>query len=166
MSRSIRSIILTVLLVFAGNAIAADVHLMVMDPWVREAPPNAKMLAGYFTIMNHSGKSAEIIGAACDKFEKVELHRTIQKDGMAKMVAQSSVKVGKQATVKFQPGGFHLMMINPKAPLKAGDKVDIILKLKDGDDLNMTAVVKKGGAMAGHMEHMEHMDHEHMHHEH
>jgi hypothetical protein len=146
----------------AGNSFAADAHLMVMDPWVREAPPNAKMLAGYFTIMNHSGKSAEIVGASSDKFEKVELHKSVQEGGVAKMVAQPSVEVGKHATVKFQPGGLHLMLINPKAPLKAGDKVDITLKLKKGEDMKMTAVVKKGGSMEGHdHEHMEHMHHDH-----
>jgi copper(I)-binding protein len=55
------------------------------------------------------------------------------------------------------------MLINPKSPLKAGDKVDISLKLKKGGDLKMTAVVKKGSAMQG--ESHEHMDHEHMHHD-
>jgi copper(I)-binding protein len=159
MLKSIQSITLTVLLLVAGNSLAADAHLMIMDPWVREAPPNAKMLAGYFTIMNHSGKSAEIVGATSDKFEKVELHKTVQEGGVAKMIAQPSVEVGKQATVKFQPGGLHLMLINPKAPLKSGDKVDITLKLKKGDDLKMTAVVKKGGAQEEHQ-------HEHMHHDH
>ena len=161
MRNSVRSMIVTVLMFVAGNSFAADAHLMVMDPWVREAPPNAKMLAGYFTIMNHSGKSAEIVGASSDKFEKVELHKSVQEGGVAKMVAQPSVEVGKHATVKFQPGGLHLMLINPKAPLKAGDKVDITLKLKKGEDLKMTAVVKKGGSMEGHdHEHMEHMHHD------
>ncbi len=158
MRNSIRTVILAGLMFVAGNSLAADAHLMVMDPWIREAPPNAKMLAGYFTIMNHSGKSAEIVGASSDKFEKVELHKSVQEGGVAKMVAQSSVEVGKHATVTFQPGGLHLMLINPKAQLKAGDKVDITLKLKNGDDLKMTAVVKKGGATEEH-------SHEHMHHD-
>ena len=159
MKTGFRSIIMTVLMLVAGHTQAADPHLMVMDPWVREAPPNAKMMAGYFTIMNHSGESAEIVGASCDKFEKVEMHKTVHKDGVAKMIAQPSVQVGKHATVKFQPGGLHLMLINPKSPLKAGDKVDISLKLKKGGDLKMTAVVKKGSAAQEH-------SHEHMHHDH
>jgi copper(I)-binding protein len=159
MKVSFHSMIIAGLMLFTGSAMAADPHLMIMDPWVREAPPNAKMLAGYFTIMNHSGDSAEIVGASSDAFEKVELHKSVQEGGVAKMIAQSSVVVGKHATVKFEPGGFHLMLIKPKKALKAGDKVEISLKLKSGSDLKMTAVVKKGGAM------QEHMDHEHMHHE-
>ncbi|WP_455212386.1 copper chaperone PCu(A)C [Kaarinaea lacus] len=159
MKNGFLSIFVTVLLSVAGNSFAADAHLMIMDPWVREAPPNAKMLAGYFTIMNHSGKSAEIVGASSDKFEKIELHKTVHEGGVAKMIPQPSVEVGKHATVKFQPGGLHLMLINPKAQLKAGDKVDITLKLRKGGDLTMTAVVKKGGAKEEH-------SHEHMHHDH
>jgi len=154
-----RSALIALSLLFAGNVVAADAHLMVMDPWIREAPPNTKMLACYFTIMNHSGKSAEIVGASSDKFEKIELHKSVNEDGVAKMIAQSSVEVGKHATVKFQPGGLHLMLINPKVQLKAGDKVDIALKLKSGDELKMTAVVKKGSGN-------EEGSHEHMHHEH
>ena len=164
MSNSFRTAILTALILITGifitgKSIAADAHLMVMDPWIREAPPSVKMLAGYFTIMNHSGKSAEIVGASSDKFEKIELHKTVHEGGVAKMIAQPSVEVGKHATVKFQPGGLHLMLINPKAQLKAGDKVEITLKLKKGGDLKMTAVVKKGSGT-------EEQSHEHMHHDH
>jgi copper(I)-binding protein len=159
MKVSFHSMLITGLMLFTSTAMAADPHLMIMDPWVREAPPNAKMLAGYFTIMNHSGDSTEIVGASSDKFEKVEIHKTVQEGGVAKMIAQPSVEVGKHATVKFQPGGLHLMLMNPKGPLKAGDKVEISLKLKKGSDLKMTAVVKKGGAMQEHSH--EHMDHEH-----
>jgi len=159
MRNSLLSMVIAILMSVAGNSIAADAHLMIMDPWVREAPPNAKMLAGYFTIMNHSGKSVEIVGASSDKFEKVELHKTVHEEGVAKMIAQPSVEVGKHATVKFQPGGLHLMLIEPKTKLKAGDKVDITLKLNKGDELKMTAVVKKGGAKEEH-------SHEHMHHDH
>lgn len=159
MKVSFHSMIIAGLLLITGSAMAGDPHLMIMDPWIREAPPNAKMLAGYFTIMNHSGDSAQIVGASSDKFEKVEIHKSVTEGGVAKMIAQPSVEVGKHATVKFQPGGLHLMLMNPKGPLKTGDKVEISLKLKKGSDLKMTAVVKKGGAM------QEHMDHEHMHHE-
>lgn len=162
MSLSLRSMVMTVLMFVGANTMAADVHLMVMDPWIREAPPNATMLAGYFTIMNHSGKGVELVGAESDAFGKIEMHKTVQEGGVAKMIAQSSVEVAKQATVKFQPGGLHLMLMNPKKPLKAGDKVEITLKLSNGDDLKMTAEVKKGNAM--HENDHEH-DHEHMHHD-
>jgi copper(I)-binding protein len=146
-----RVISASVFMLMVGNTIAANEHLLVKNAWVREAPPNAKMLAGYFTIMNFSGKDMKITGASSGSFEKVELHKSVQEGGMAKMIPQKSVTVPKQGTVKFQPGGFHLMLMKPKKPLKAGDKVNITLKFAKGDDLKMTAVVKKAMGGGEHM---------------
>lgn len=156
MGKLFKCMFLMVAMFTGGNALAADAHLMVTDAWIREAPPNATMLAGYFTIMNVSGKNKELVGATSDKFGKIELHKTVQEGGVAKMIAQPSVEVAKQSTVVFKPGGLHLMLMKPKAQLKAGDKVDITLKFSKGDDLKITAEVRKGNAMGEHQ-------HEHMH---
>ena len=168
MSHLLRAISVSAFLLVSGSSFAANEHLMVHEAWAREAPPNVKMLAGYFTIMNFSGKDKEIVGASSDQFEKVELHKSMQEGGMAKMVAQKSVMVPKQGTVSFKPGGLHLMLINPKKPLKAGDKVNITLKFAKGADLKMNADVKKatGGEEHMHMNMQQQQqmkqDHEHM----
>jgi copper(I)-binding protein len=156
MGNYLRIFAVSACMLMAGTSFAAEEHLMVHDAWVREAPPNVKMLAGYFTIMNFSGKDKELVAASSDQFEKVELHKTVQEGGMAKMIAQKSVKIAKQGTVAFKPGGLHLMMMNPKSQLKAGDKVNITLKFAKGDELKVTAEVKKA---TGGEENM----HEHMH---
>lgn len=138
---------------------AADSNLMVHDAWIREAPPNMKMLAGYLTIMNHSAAAKSLVAVASDQFEKVKIHKTVHEAGVAKMIAQDSVEIGMHATVKFEPGGLHLMLINPKSQLKAGDKVGITLKFADGSEQQISANVKKGSAKQEH-------HHEHMHHDH
>jgi len=151
-----RVISMSAFVLISGSVSAANEHLMIHEAWVREAPPNVKMLAAYFTIMNFSGKDKEIVGASSDQFEKVEIHKSVEEGGMAKMVAQKSVTVPKQGTVNFKPGGLHLMLINPKKPLKAGDKVNITLKFDKGENLKMTADVKKATGGEEHMH--EHMD--------
>lgn len=156
MGSMIRLVALAMLVLAGTNSNAADSNLMVHDAWVREAPPNMKILAGYFSIMNH-GDGKNLVGAASDAFEKVEIHKTVHEAGVAKMVAQDSVEIPMHATVKFEPGGLHLMLINPKSPLKAGDKVNITLKFGDGGEQQITASVKKGGGAK-----QEH-HHEHMH---
>ena len=143
MRQMLRAMAVSVFLLIGGNSFAANEHLMVHDAWVREAPPSMKMLAGYFTIMNSSDRDKEIVGASSPQFERVELHKSMEEGGMATMVAQKSVKVPKQGTVKFKPGGLHLMLIKPKKPIKAGDKVNITLKFANSPDLKMTAEVKK-----------------------
>lgn len=147
-----------VMLNFITSVFAADRELMIHDPWVREAPPNAKVLAGYMSIMNHAKQSATLVGASSPQFEKVELHRTMTEKGMAKMVAQDSIEIPGGKTVNFEPGGLHIMLINPVKPLKVGDKVELTLKFREGGTMKVSAIVKKGN---GHAE--EHHHHEHMH---
>jgi copper(I)-binding protein len=158
-----RFIILAALLLTSATSFAGGGHMMIHDAWVREAPPNAKMMAGYFSMMNHSGETRKLVGASSKQFKKVEIHKTINEGGVAKMKAQSSVEISTGATVDFKPGGLHLMLMNPKQPLKAGDKVELMLNFNDGEKVAVTAEVKKG--MAGGEHHHEHMDHmEHMEH--
>ena len=146
---------LTFILLNSINTVfAADSKVMIHDAWVREAPPNAMMLAGYFTIMNKSKHDLSLVGASSPQFKKVELHRSIMKNGMAKMVAQKKVTIHANKTVKFKPGSYHLMMMHPLKPLKAGETVELTLKFSDGKTMKFKAPVKKGsGALKGH-EHM------------
>jgi copper(I)-binding protein len=146
---------------FATFASAADPELMIHDPWVREAPPNAKVLAGYLSIMNHAKHSATLVGAKSPQFEKVELHHTVMKEGMMKMVAQDSIEIPGGKTINFEPGGFHLMLIHPVKPLKAGDKVELMLNFDEGGAMKVSAIVKKGEGGEGSAHHEHH--HEHMH---
>lgn len=152
-----RSKLITVVFVLLSSintVFAADAGIMIQDPWVREAPPNAKMLAGYFSIMNHSQHERVLVGASSPQFKKVELHRTEMDGDMAKMVAQDRVQVPIGQTVKFEPGALHLMLMNPVKPLKAGDTVELTIKFSNGDTMKFNAVVKKGTGTSHQHEHM------------
>ena len=51
------------------------------------------------------------------------IHRTIVKDGVARMVHASRIELPPKASLIFAPGGYHLMLMNPKPALRAGDTV-------------------------------------------
>lgn len=158
MKLKLQSLFSLLTLLLAANSYAAGGHMMIHDAWVREAPPNAKMLAGYFDIMNHSDKDTALVSATSDSFEKIELHKTEMDAGVAKMKKQDSVNIAAGKTVKFEPGGLHLMLINPKQAIKAGNKVELTLSFSNGDSMKVTAEVKKAQAQqqGGH-------EHHHMH---
>lgn len=137
-----------------NTVFAADSDVMIHDQWVREAPPNAQMLAGYFSIMNMSKHDKTLVSASSPQFKKVELHRSIMKDGMAKMVAQKKVKILAGKTVKFEPGSYHLMLMHPLKPLKAGDTIELTLKLSSGGIIKFEAPIKKASGAQHGDEHM------------
>jgi copper(I)-binding protein len=137
-----------------GLAQAAE-HMMAENAWIREAPPGAKALAGYMTLMNHSATPRTLVGASSPAFGTVMLHRTIMEEGMAKMVHQEAITIPAKGSVTFQPNDYHLMLMKPKQALKAGDLVDITLDFKNGETMTVTHEVRAGmgGMDHGGMDH-------------
>lgn len=157
-----RKIITTVsILVFsvlANTAIASSV--MIKDAWVREAPPNAKVLAAYMTIENHTSKEKVLTGATSPAFAKIEIHKTVHKGDMATMEEQKELPIATHGTVKMQPGGLHLMLYTPNKKLTAGDSVSFTLTFADGSTSAVDAKVKKATGSSGHEHHSDHSEHQ------
>ena len=113
-------------LIFTARAIACD-GLVVSDAWVREAPPGASVMAAYATLKNGGTKPIKLEGASGADFGSVEMHRTVMQDGTMRMLAETSLPLPPGASVKFEPGGLHLMLFDPSRALKAGDKTALSL---------------------------------------
>jgi len=144
--------------VFAAGA--PHDQLEVHDPWVREAPPSVKILVAYLTLHNHSDKTHMVSSITSPQFERVEIHRTEIKDGMTRMLPVSKIMVSPDGKVLFEPGGLHLMLINPVKNPRSGDTIQFILHLLDGSSLNFIAPVKKGHGLEDHSQHkMNHDSH-------
>lgn len=137
-----------------------DGNVEIDHPWVREAPPNAQVLGAYMTIENHTSKAMKLVEVNSPAFGSVEMHRSIEKDGMMHMIKQSTIEVPAGGKIMLQPGGYHLMLMKPKHALKAGDKVSFTLKFADGTRSVISAPVKKDtGGMDMNMD----MNHSHNH---
>lgn len=134
---------------------AGDIE--VHKAWVREAPPNARVLAAYMTLRNHSDMMRTLNRVTSPDFEEVEIHRTEYHEGMAHMKAISHVQIDKHGSVEFKPGGLHLMLIKPRKHVMAGDQVALTLHFADKHSMEVMAPVEK--AMGG----MDHSHHEDMH---
>jgi len=128
---------------FISPAAVFGQPIMIDDPWVRAAPPNSQMLAAYMNLMNHGEQDLDLLSISSVDFEKVEVHQSIVEQGMARMRHTEKVTINANQTLKFAPGGFHLMLINPKRALPPGEKVDFILTFSNGLVETVTAPVRK-----------------------
>jgi len=135
-------------ILFAGDS------LSVIDAWVLEAPPRMKVMAAYMTLTNNSENDYELIGVSSAQFERVEMHRTIIEHEQARMEKQDIMTIKAGDTLKFEQGGNHLMLLNPKMNLKRGDEIDLSLIFENGNKLHTKAYVRKYSEMHG-------MDHQH-----
>ena len=124
-------------------AATEEAGVSVRDAWVREAPPGVAMMAGYMVVQNNTSRSQVLVAASSSGFESVTIHRTVVKDGKAGMVHASQVELGRSASLVFAPGGYHLMLMNPKRTLRAGDPVVINLEFRGGLVLPVAYEVRK-----------------------
>lgn len=139
------------LLIAAGNP-----PLTINDPWIREAPPGQKILAGYMQIHNDSAAPVKVSSVSSAAFESVEIHKTVVVDGVARMEAQPVLEVPAAGVTVLEPGGLHLMLIGPHRALKAGDTIELELHIVPDKTQTITAIVRRSDVDA--------VDHSHHHH--
>lgn len=121
----------TLALTPAAQAITGPAWTMVRaeDAWVREAPPSAAAMAGYMTLVNPSGETLTLVGASSPQFGEVQMHVIVtDDDGLTKMQQVMKLEIAPKGKLAFAPGSTHLMLMQPKQPLKAGAPVEIVLQ--------------------------------------
>ena len=118
-------------------------EIQVGGAWVREAPPTAKALAAYMVITNASQQPVKLMGAEAPAFSTVEVHQSMQHGGMMHMMAVENVVIAPGTSVTLEPGGYHLMLMEPRERLKSGDVVLLRLHFDNDEVLPVNAVVKK-----------------------
>jgi copper(I)-binding protein len=144
------------LMALLPGAARAAPALTVRDAWIAEAPPVAKVQAGYMALVNDGPSPVTIVGASSTEFDTVEMHRTVEVEGVMRMEAQHALRVEPGATLELAPGGLHLMLIGPKRPLVAGDRVAIELRLDDGAVILAGAEVRRADPGGDHAHHRHH----------
>lgn len=142
-------LVLSLLLAFNLSPIFAESNpvaspIEIRDPWIREAPPQARALAGFMKLHNPTAAPITLTGVSAEAFGAVMLHRTVLDGGMAKMVHQHSISISAHSTLSFEPSGYHLMLMKPKQPVLAGEGYTLTLSYADGSRQKALYRVRKG----------------------
>ena len=104
----------------------------VMDAWVREPIVELNNHAGYFSLLNVSSSPVSLVAIKTSSYEKVEIHEMTHVNGLMKMAEIDSLDIAPGEKVTLEPGGKHLMLINPRKTIKAGGSVRLKLIFKSG----------------------------------
>lgn len=118
----------------------------IRDAWARTSTQGMNS-AVYFVIQNHNAGADELIGAASDAADAVEVHESKMEGDVMMMNRVEAVALEPSARVEFKPGGYHVMLIGLKQDLKAGDEIEVTLKFRDGPDITIKAPVKDASGM-------------------
>jgi copper(I)-binding protein len=116
--------------------------MIVAQPWSRPTPPVATVGAVYFTITNLGRKADRLIAITTPVAAKVEMHESRKVHGMIQMRAVTSIECLPGQTVKSEPGGLHVMLLNLTHPLAAGTQFPLMMRFRDAG--TVTAIVRVG----------------------
>jgi copper(I)-binding protein len=113
------------------------------NAWVR--PANKGMNSAlYFNLNNVTSKADALYKVTSKIAELVQLHSTVKNDdGTMGMKEIRQIAVPANSVIKFEPGGYHVMLINLKRKLKTNSKIEFTFYFKTGGKVKIKAVVKK-----------------------
>ncbi|WP_428375320.1 copper chaperone PCu(A)C [Lichenicoccus sp.] len=125
------------------------------DAWIRALP--GLPAAGYFSLHNAGLHAVTLTGADATACGTLTLHQTVRMrtmshgggmapggmapgamagmPGMTSMHAVAAIEIPPGATVRFTPGGYHLMCEQPGPAVAPGRTVPVTLHFSDGSSL-------------------------------
>jgi copper(I)-binding protein len=138
-----------VALAFAAAGASAQVN--VSDAWVRGTVPGQKATGAFMQLKSVDGGA--LVSVQSPVAGSVEIHEMRMEGNVMRMRVIPKLELPAGQTVELKPGGYHVMLIDLKVPLRKGDTVPITLKLqgKDGkpQDVEVKAEVRDVTASGG-----------------
>lgn len=142
-----RLLVAGALILWAGPLMA---QISIENPWARPTPPNAKLAAGYLTVVNASGQADRLLGASSPAASRVEMHVNIRDGDILRMREVKDLELPAGGKLELKPVGAHLMLVNIKRPFRQGDTVPLTLKFEKAGEVQVELHVGQPAASGGH----------------
>jgi len=130
--------------------------IAVREAWVRTTVPGQTVASAYMEITARD--AARLVAVRSPISPRVEIH-WMQMDGdVMRMREVGTIDLPKKITVTLKPGGYHLMLLNLRKPIMAGDKItlSLIVETKGKREVLTVDAIAQDRQTAS--------DHEHAHH--
>ena len=132
-------------LTVAGCTKEKELH--VTDAYVRFSPVPSNPSAAYFNV--HGGpQDVSLIGVSTEVAIRSEMHESMGDGSMMSMKPVMNVDVPAGSTVKFEPGGKHVMMWNINPGIKPPKQIVMTFAFSNGERIQTDAPLVAAGASA------------------
>jgi copper(I)-binding protein len=136
----------------AAPALALAQSVTVSEPWVRATVPQQQASGAFMTLT--APKGSRLVEARSPVAGVVEVHEMKMDGGVMRMRPVAGLDLPAGKAVKLEPGGYHVMLMELKQTLNAGDTVPLTLVFENADRQRETLDVKApvrplAGAPAG-----------------
>ena len=144
-----KQMLVVVLLLAGGPALAQTPGgpIKVENAWARATAPAAKS-GGVFLTITDTGAPDKVVGAASPVAGVAEVHRTVEENGVMKMLPVDALALETGKPVELKPGGYHVMLMDLHGQLKPGDTFPMTLRFANAAPVTVTVTVGAAGASA------------------
>ncbi len=118
----------------AATAISVD------NPRIRVTPPGLMVTGAFMTLKNNADTPYALVAASSDIAAVTEIHQTQMQGEVMQMQQVEKIEVAAGEKTELRPGGFHIMLMQLKKPVAAGDKIPITLIFSDHSQKTVEAV--------------------------
>ncbi len=126
---------------------SAAAGITVEKAWSRATPAEAKVGIGFATIKNGSDEPDKLVSATTEVAGQTQIHEMTMEDGVMKMrQLTDGLPVPAQGEVVLKPGSYHLMLMDLKQPLEAGQHFAGTLTFEKAGRISVTFDVEGMGA--------------------
>ncbi len=120
--------------------LATQAQVTVNEPWVRATVASQKATGAFMNLS--AASSARLVSAKSPAANIVEIHEMVMEGNVMKMRAIPGIEIPAGQTLNLKPGSYHVMLIDLKQQIKAGDTVPITLVFEGLDKKQQTLEVK------------------------
>lgn len=133
----LRVAVAAVLLAWAS---AGHAQVQVKDAWARPAVQGQSATGAFMSLTSADG--ARLVGASSPVAGVVEIHEMAMDGNVMRMRAVPGIDLPPGRSVDLKPGGYHVMLMDLKRPLKLGERVLVELRFETRDKRLVTQPVE------------------------
>lgn len=124
----------------------AKPDIVVTDVWARAVAPGQTTGAAYLTITNNGDAADKLIGAKASLSQSSSLHASRTANGVVAMAPVESVDIPAKGKVELAPGGTHLMIMDLRVPMTAGERFFVDLKFEKSGARTASGTIVAAGS--------------------
>ena len=136
-------------------SLPAQAQTRIQDAWVRGTVPQQRATGAFMQLSSTAG--GKLVSVSTPAAGVVEIHEMKMDGSTMQMRPVPSLDLPAGQVVALKPGGYHVMLLDLKAPLNSGDTVvlNLVVEARDGkrETLVVKAPVRALGAAAAEHKH-------------
>lgn len=137
-------VVLTVLaLSVATPVLADDSPISASDAWARPTLKGTRTGAVYLMLSNHGTASDRLVGVSTPVAERAEVHEDVTTNGVMSMAPVPALALPAGASTAIEPGRYHIMLVDIKRQLSAGESFPITLTFANAPPLEVKVTVTR-----------------------